>query len=139
MSIGDYYERWKLDNEGLNFIEYYNKYNDTRWDRLNRQRNYKRNKDIIYKLPTARRGDERVTYRLIGINDGYFYFYDQFLRYRYDKGKYDPRNAVEYIRPYTYITMNVNEDLKLEADIPILVEDAKFTIKDGNLIFEANE
>ena len=139
MNITDYYKKWLNNNEGISFIEYYNKYNNTRWDRSNKQRNYKRNKDIIYKSPLAKRVNQRITYKLVGINDGDFYFDGQYLRYKYNEVGYSAKVSFELIRPYTYITMDVNNNLILTADIPMLVNDASFEIIDGNLIFSINE
>ena len=50
-----------------------------------------------------------------------------------DKG-YSSNLTVDKIRPFNFITMNVNDGMELVADIPNLLLDAEFKIdNNGNL------
>lgn len=136
MGIADLYKQWLDEGAQGSFIMYYNLNENRWWDRLNKQRNYKRNKDIIYRDSNHVRADLKVQYKLMAVNDGDFVFDDKFLLYKYDTENYANNASYEYIRPFTYAKMNVNDELKLEVTVPMLVDDVEFEIKNGCLIID---
>lgn len=105
-----------------------------KWLRANKQRNYKRNKDIIYKTVTASKYDSEVGYEIVSDID--FYLDGQYLKLRTGELEFNYSFGTDRIRPYTFITMQVDDLMNLKADIPNIIKDScVFTIdNNGNLI-----
>ena len=132
--IEEYYKWLNNKDECSSWHEHYNLHVAKRWRRSSRQRNYQRNNDIIYKSTTTKRNDVDVKYELVPVEDGDFYLDEQFLKLNYQDKGYSSNLTVDKIRPFNFITMNVNDGMELVADIPNLLLDAEFKIdNNGNL------
>ena len=138
-SIFQAYHDYVQDNKGCkSWHEYYNLYVSKKWHRGNKQRNYKRNKDIIYKTTSTKRNGSDVEYEIIPVQDGDFYLdyilAEQVLKLKYEDKGYNSDLTIDRIRPFNFITMWVDDEMNLVADVPNLIIDAEFKIdNNGNL------
>ena len=135
-SIFQAYHDYVRDNKGCkSWHEYYNLYVAKRWRRGNKQRNYKRNKDIIYKSTSTKRNGSDVKYEIIPIEDVNFYLEnEQILKLQYEDKGYNSDLTIDIIRPFSFLTMWVDDEMNLVADVPNLIIDAEFKIdNNGNL------
>lgn len=131
------YSEWKKNPQGYTWCEYYNTYwIKQKWSRESKQRNYKRNDDIIYKSVSTVRNTKEVEYAIIGIENGDLLYLDgQYLKLKTNDTGYKSDLSVDYIRPFAFLTMWVDDDMNLVEDLPNLILDADFKIDiKGNLI-----
>lgn len=106
-----------------------------KWQRTNKQRNYKRNDDIIYNSVTGIKYDSEVTYDIV--TDVNLYLDGQYLKLKTEELEYNYSFGTDRIRPFTFITMEVDNNMNLNANIPNVIKDScKFEIDNnlGNLI-----
>ncbi|MBD5386337.1 hypothetical protein HDR70_00365 [bacterium] len=138
MSVKSLKEQWEKKDEGLSFVEYYNKYENREWHRSNPKRNYQRNRDIVESASKTKRNDRDVSYRLASIEGGRFVLNGQYLDYSFEDEDYNSSTSIELIRPLSYVVMDVDDDVMLYAEIPIIATDVRFTIEDGKLYAETD-
>lgn len=132
--LQEYYNWVNNKDECSTWHEHYNRHIAKLWVRSSRQRNYQRNNDIIYKSTTTKRNDSEVKYELIPVEDGDFYIDEQFLKLQYQDKGYSSNLTIDKIRPFNFITMEVDDEMNLVADIPNIILDAEFKIdNNGNL------
>ena len=98
----------------------------------------KRNKDIIYKTASTKRNGSDVEYEIIPVQDGDFYLdyilAEQVLKLKYEDTGYNSDLTIDRIRPFNFLTMWVDNEMNLVADVPNLIIDAQFKIDNiGNL------
>lgn len=133
----DLYTAWRNDNRGFEYwLDYYFHFRNFEWQRESKQRNYKRNKDIIYNSNSADRNNKKVGIEIKGIDDYNFYLDRNILKLEYEdkQGEYSYNSEVDKLRPFDFVTMEVNKEMKLTADIPNIIMDANFFIdKQGKL------
>ena len=134
------YNEYLEDNKGCQtWFEYYNLYVVQKWVRGNKQRNYQRNKDIIYKSTSTKRNNQEVKYELVPLEgNGNFYLYQNcYLQFYYVDSGYSTDLTVDKVHPFKYIKMWVEDIMNLTADIPNIILDAEFEIdNNGNLILK---
>lgn len=107
-----------------------------KWHRENKQRNYKRNNDIIYKSTSTKRNGSQAIYEIITVKNSDLYLDDTTLMLKRDDGTYSPEITVDKVRPFDFMRMQVTDDMYLVAEIPNLILDTDFKIdNNGNLIF----
>lgn len=136
MSVKTLKEKWEKNKEGMSFVDYYNKYEHREWNRSNPKRNYQRNLDIVDSSSYTKRNDRNISYKLASIEDGHFVINDQYLDYTFEDEDYNSSTSIEFIRPLSYIVMDVDNDMTLFAEIPIIATDVTFTIEEGILYAE---
>ncbi len=135
MTILQSYKKYLQDNKGCtSWWEYWNLYVTKKWHRGNKQRNYQRNKDIIYKSTSTKRNGSNVEYELVPIEDGNLYLDGKFLKLKYKDKGYSSDLTIDRIRPFDFLTMWVDDGMNLIADVPNIIIDAEFKIdNNGNL------
>ena len=198
MNIWNSFHEWLENYRYLTWEEFYNFYVSCKWNRANKLRNYKRNKDIIYNNTSTKRNSTDVETEIIPVEQGDFFFENGNLYLTYkDKGfntsssfsqnpviamvndemnllikihdKVEETNFIidadsclyntgidkyelkgqdlyssdelllrlipvqkERIRPFNYITMELDEEYNLYANIPTIILDSKFEINNNN-------
>ena len=138
MDFWQLYSDWYLNyrNE-FTWIDYYNSKFTDKFKRESKQRNYKRNGDIIYDSNASKRNNSITGIEIIPIKSGDLYLDGQYLKLRYEDSGYSSDFTVDKIRPYNYLTMWVDNELNLVADMPNLLLDKSFFIDYnvyGNLV-----
>lgn len=135
MTIYDHYINWLSNPQELSWIEYYNLIVTKKWIRQSKQRNYKRNNDIVYRTSKIQKNNSNYKFG-ININESdYFYIDNQYLKYDYSNNEYNKKDGLVLISPFKFITMDVTNCMNLVVDIPNMILDKEFEIdNNGNLI-----
>lgn len=132
MNWNEIYNQYLKNSEGMTWEQYYSKYH--KWRREDKQRNYKRNKDIIYHTESAKKVFNDITYKVVKTDNEEFFLDGNNLYLKYEDSGYNDNINTESIRPFGFIKMRVDDNMYLNARIPNIILDAQFTIdKNGNL------
>lgn len=134
-TVWDLFLKWKQNNEGYSWSDYYFTYwIKQKYSRESKQRNYKRNGDIIYSSHKARRDNKVVGVNIIWPERGELYLDGQYLKYKYDDGGFNYNTHVDKIRPFAFLRMWADNDMYLNADVPNLILDTEFKIDNNSVL-----
>ena len=138
MTIWEHYNNYLSNPQDCeSWVEYYNVVVTKKWIRQSKQRNYKRNKDIVYQDSKIKYNGLLLKYNIRFADYDYFYIDNQFLKLEYSSQVKDESHKTRNIYPFRYMTAFVDDEMNLVADIPNMIIDAEFKIENnGNLILK---
>lgn len=139
------YQDWEQHYKGsISWWDFYTK-RYLQFVRTDKQRNYQRNKDIVYHTKGTKVNKRALKYLIGDVKAPVFTLVDEtgILYYTLDSysAPYTERGEIQQIiTPIAYVRIYMNDNLELVADVPImLLGDTRFFIDgSGNLKYEIN-
>lgn len=133
---------WNWYHSDMTWDEYYKTYINLDYVKGDHQRNYQRNDDLVYHTNNTKANNRSINYVLGDLEAPYFELLDNGnLIYHHDTYgaiEYNKKSITQLISPFAYMSMWVDDNLDLIADVPIVIYgDTEFEFNEyGNLIIK---